>query len=124
MIMRTNCTDKFSLTMTLRIDDESEKITIHIKFWNKQNGVINEYDYLASEYSKALAKYRELETVKIEGKARLRATHILWDVDYDENGPLPTEIDVPEGMTDEEEISDYLSEVTGYCHQGFNLVLI
>lgn len=124
MIMRTNCTDKFNLTMILRIDDESEEITLHIKFWNKQNGVINKYDYPASEYSKALAKYRELETIKIEGKARLRATHILWDVDCDENGSLPTEIDVPERMTDEEEISDYLSESTGYCHQGFNLVLI
>lgn len=124
MIMRTNCTDKYNLTMTLRIDDESEEITIHIKFWNKKDGVINEYDYPAAEYSTALAKYRELENVKIEGESRLRATHILWDVDYDDNGPLPKEIDIPEGMTDEEEISDYLSEMTGYCHQGFNLVQI
>nr|DAI32126.1 MAG TPA: hypothetical protein [Caudoviricetes sp.] len=34
---------------------------------------------------------------------------------------MPTEIDIPEGMTDEDEISDYLSEVTGYCHQGYVL---
>jgi hypothetical protein len=51
----------------------------------------------------------------------LKATNILWDTDYDDDGELPTEIDIPEGMTDEDEISDYLSEVTGYCHQGYVL---
>lgn len=55
----------------------------------------------------------------------LRATNILWDIDYeedyDEDVELPTEIDIPEGMTDEDEISDYLSDVTGYCHKGYVL---
>lgn len=51
----------------------------------------------------------------------LKATNILWDTDYDDDGELPTEIDILEGMTDEDEISDYLSEVTGYCHQGYVL---
>ena len=51
----------------------------------------------------------------------LKATNILWDIDYDDDGELPTEIDIPEGMTDEDEISDYLSEVTGYCNQGYVL---
>lgn len=51
----------------------------------------------------------------------LKATNILWDTDYDDDGELPTEIDIPEGMTDKDEISDYLSEVTGYCHQCYVL---
>ena len=51
----------------------------------------------------------------------LKTTNILWATDYDDDGELPTEIDIPEGMTDEDEISDYLSEVTGYCHQGYVL---
>lgn len=51
----------------------------------------------------------------------LRATNILWDIDYDDNGEPPKEIDIPEGMTDEDEITDYLSDVTGYCHQGYVL---
>lgn len=51
----------------------------------------------------------------------LKATNILWDTDYDDDGELPTESDILEGMTDEDEISDYLSEVTGYCHQGYVL---
>ena len=52
----------------------------------------------------------------------MRTINIKWDIDYDDNGNLPTEIDIPEGMTDEDDISDYLSDVTGYCHQGFELV--
>ena len=59
--------------------------------------------------------------MELEENTMLRATHILWDIDYDDNGELPKEIDIPEGMTDEDEISDYLSDVTGYCHQGFEL---
>lgn len=52
----------------------------------------------------------------------MKATNIMWDVDYDENGDfLPSEIEIPEGMEDEDEISDYLSDVTGYCHEGYVL---
>lgn len=29
---------------------------------------------------------------------------------------------IPEGMTDPDEISDWLSNETGYCHDGFRLV--
>lgn len=28
---------------------------------------------------------------------------------------------MPEGMTDEDKISDYLSDQTGFCHKGFQL---
>ena len=52
----------------------------------------------------------------------MKAIDIKWDIDYDDNGPLPTEIEIPEGMTDEDEISDYLSDVTGFCHEGYVLV--
>lgn len=55
----------------------------------------------------------------------MKATDIIWAVDndeYNENLDLPTEIEIPEGMDDEDEISDYLSDVTGFCHKGFNLV--
>ncbi len=35
---------------------------------------------------------------------------------------LPSEMEIPEGMTDVEEISDYLSNETGFCHRWFELV--
>lgn len=51
----------------------------------------------------------------------MKATNILWDIDEDDGIELPTEMELPEGMTDEDEISDYLSDETGYCHKGFDI---
>lgn len=44
----------------------------------------------------------------------MKAVGIIWDVDYEEDLELHL-------MTDEDEISDYLSDTTGYCHKGFCL---
>ena len=55
----------------------------------------------------------------------MKAINIKWDVDDDkdeDNVMLPTEIEIPECMEDEDKIFDYLSDVTGYCHCGFELV--
>lgn len=52
----------------------------------------------------------------------MKATNIKWDVDFEEDLEiLPTEMIIPDGMTDEEEISDYISGETGFCHMGFEL---
>ena len=51
----------------------------------------------------------------------MKATNIKWDIDYDDNNFLPTEVEIPTGITDEEEISDWLSDEFGYCHEGFYL---
>lgn len=52
------------------------------------------------------------------------AINIVWDVDNEnELENLPTEIIIPSNIKDDEEaISDYLSDVTGFCHKGFELV--
>ncbi len=53
----------------------------------------------------------------------MKAVNIEWDVDNKEDiDMLPTEIEIPAEISDVDEISDYLSDVTGYCHCGFNLV--
>ena len=50
----------------------------------------------------------------------MKATNIIWDVDNEwELEGLPTEIDIPNDITDEEEISDYITNITGFCHCGF-----
>ncbi len=49
-----------------------------------------------------------------------RATNIIWDTD-DIPTDLPREVEIPEGITDEETLSDYLSNLTGFCHKGFDL---
>ena len=52
----------------------------------------------------------------------MKAVNIEWDVDFEEDlEDLPTEMEIPEGMEDEDEISDWLSDQTGYCHYGFEL---
>lgn len=57
------------------------------------------------------------------------ATDIQWDIDLEENETyeaaiencnLPNEIEIPNTI-DEEDISDYLSDKTGFCHVGFCL---
>jgi hypothetical protein len=53
----------------------------------------------------------------------MKAINIIWDVDYEEDLEfLPTEMDIPDYLEDEEEISEYISDETGFCHKGFELV--
>lgn len=53
------------------------------------------------------------------------ATNIKWDTssDDDENDcsepDLPSKIIIPDDLTTEDEISDYISDITGFCHFGF-----
>lgn len=55
--------------------------------------------------------------------SRLVAINIQWDVDCEEDlYVLPHKVILPEGMTDDDEISDYLSDLTGFCHYGFSLI--
>lgn len=52
----------------------------------------------------------------------MKAYNIEWDVDHTEDlDSLPKEVQVPAGMEDPDEISDYLSDLTGFCHKGFEL---
>ena len=49
----------------------------------------------------------------------MKATHIVWDVDYTEDlEKLPTEIEIP-NYVDEEDVPDYLSDLTGFCYKGY-----
>lgn len=53
----------------------------------------------------------------------MKAINILWDTDGEEVN-LPNEIEIPDWIdeNDDDEISDYLSDVTGFCHFGFEIV--
>ena len=47
---------------------------------------------------------------------------IFWDVDDPKDlENLPKEIELPLHMYDEDEISDYITNLTGFCHKGFRL---
>lgn len=51
----------------------------------------------------------------------MRALNIIWDADEDIREELPADMDIPDGMTDTEEISDYITAQTGFCHFGFEI---
>lgn len=55
---------------------------------------------------------------------KLIATNIKWDIDGNEALNLPKTMEIPDGITNEEDISDYLTEQIGYCHNGFTLTYI
>lgn len=53
----------------------------------------------------------------------MKAIDIIWDIDHEEDKDLlPTEIEIPDEITDIDEMSDYISDITGFCHYGFSLV--
>ena len=59
----------------------------------------------------------------------MKAVNIKWDTDGDMEvfDKLPTEIEIPDYLiTDEDDlfddVSDWLSDEVGFCHDGFELV--
>ena len=75
--------------------------------------------------SSPVASTNDPEVVKkaMEDLPALYAYDIKWDTDGDQEilDSLPKEIRIPDGMVDDEEISDHLSDETGFCHAGFKL---
>lgn len=49
----------------------------------------------------------------------MKVKNIDWDADADIKNELPNEMEIPEHITDTEEISDYITAQTGFCHFGF-----
>lgn len=57
----------------------------------------------------------------------MKAINILWDVeDKKDLDFLPNEIEIPDWIkkneTYEEDVSNYISDFTGFCHYGFEIV--
>ena len=52
------------------------------------------------------------------------AINIQWDTDGDEEifRSLPQKVKIPQGMTDDEEIGDYLINLIEFCHYGFSII--
>lgn len=63
----------------------------------------------------------------------MKAVNIKWDTDGDKKilQDLPTEMEIPDWLAEDydpddpynEDISDWLSDETGFCHSGFELEL-
>jgi hypothetical protein len=52
-----------------------------------------------------------------------KAVNIQWDIDKEETDvSLPNEIVLPDDIEDDDEISDYITDATGFCHKGYEIV--
>lgn len=58
-----------------------------------------------------------------KGDTAVKAVNIQWDTDGDMEAAaqLPQEIEIPDSITEDDAVSDYISEATGCCHAGFVL---
>ena len=137
--LQENASDFLALTVIRNVKKKTEGEHRFIDLMLNFNCIINEMesgviewdseinDYyrdgisLLIEKCKAIAVKREMD----ETEKRLYAINIQWDVDREEDfNRLPQRIKIPEGMTDDDEISDYLSDMTGFCHRGFSIIEI
>lgn len=51
-----------------------------------------------------------------------KAVHIHWDIDDPSDLEfLPTEILIPETCETDDDISNYISQQTGFCHTGYQI---
>lgn len=91
-------------------EDESHEAVVN--FWEGEN-CEGDRDY------RPVTIYDILE---VPERVIFKAKDIRWDTDGEDPKELglPKEIEIPEDLLgDEDGISDYLSEETGFCHKGF-----
>lgn len=75
----------------------------------------------------ALLKELERRGVYLKNETSAKPALVTYDIKWDTDSNkdvfdnLPSEIEIPEGMVDDEEISDYVSDETGFCHAGFKI---
>lgn len=86
-------------------------------------------EYEDAEYMKSLLTDEEFAAYLADRNITHKAVNIQWDIDDEDCGDdndldLPKEIYIPGDIDieDDDEISDYLSELTGFCHFGYELV--
>lgn len=52
----------------------------------------------------------------------MKAFNIEWNVEFDNDiDALPNEMYIPDDIEDMDEIADFISNATGYCHYCFEL---
>ena len=57
-------------------------------------------------------------------KILMKASNIKWDTDgySPKELGLPKAVDIPKGMYDLDDVSDYLSDAYEFCHKGFKVI--
>lgn len=98
-----------------QLEQENRRLKLSNKSLRTNNqGLLQGINKLSQKLLKYQKKYGKVEQQWSKGRRNIKAYNIVWDTDH-EDIILPEEIEIPEGMIDEDEISDYLSDVTGFC---------
>lgn len=65
-----------------------------------------------------------MQSAKLLEEIIMKIKNIVWETDGNMEAlkSLPTSVDVPEGTTDVEQVSDWLSDTYGFLHNGFEIV--
>lgn len=95
----------------------------HYNSWYRAKGQSLKVLNTKTEALEYLQSVQEFESCGIA-----KAVNIQWDIDSRSDLQfLPTEIMIPTEVLNEvkendDAISDYITDVTGFCHRGFDLV--
>lgn len=95
----------------------------HYNSWYRAKGQSLKVLNTKAEALEYLHSVQEFESCGI-----VKAVNIQWDIDSRSDLQfLPTEIMIPtevlnEAKENDDAISDYITDVTGFCHRGFDLV--
>lgn len=110
--------------MRIKVDIEEHLIrTVEVEVDSEQEALATvEQEYKNGKHVLDASDYAET-TFRLTNHG-LKAVDIKWDVDDPKDlEDLPTEIDIPGDIDpdDDDAISDYISDFTGFCHKGFDL---
>lgn len=81
--------------------------------------VLEEFD-TEKEATDWASEQKDFVAKKEVAESKRKAVNIKWDTDG-EVVDLPTEIEIPNDIKDEDDISDYITDKTGFCHTGFEI---
>lgn len=107
-------------------DVESHAVDLDVTLSEDDISVAAEYFVYNGDYDCNETYWDNIEGVirRVNPSApSYRAINIKWDTDG-EDIDLPTEIDIPNSITDLDLISDYITNVTGFCHFGFDITRV
>lgn len=100
--------------------------TINIKWDIDMEDILKKLDNLTNEKVSKILGIPERICANLTTTEKYDYTYSLFynnDSCFNEFMELPTEMEIPKEIeNDEDAISDYLSDETGFCHYGFELV--
>lgn len=88
------------------------------------DGLEHEVDIAVQTYGRTPQEIANFILNFAHKEKHIFAVDIDWDIDEDIDADLPSRIMIPDEMVergDIEEISDYITDQTGFCHLGFKL---